>query len=161
MAKTATVTKSKTATKDANTKTKKAEDKADKPKRPPSAYNIFIKENLPKWNEAHPDRKKEGMAEMAKLWANAEENPNRGKAKKDSKAKKDAKEPKAASKSKSTASKSKSKKKDEEEEELRPARPAHRHRHRLARSLLLYHYYRLCVYCLPLYTSRCCSCYYP
>ncbi|KAJ7231159.1 hypothetical protein B0H12DRAFT_217902 [Mycena haematopus] len=119
MAKTATVTKTKTATKAATTKTKakKTDDNGEKKKREPSAYNIFVRTNLPKWNEAHPDRKKEGMGEVAKLWANAEENPNRGKpvTKKGApKAAKEAKPKAAAAKSKS---KSKAKKDADEEEE--------------------------------------------
>ncbi|KAJ7696626.1 hypothetical protein B0H14DRAFT_3529710 [Mycena olivaceomarginata] len=39
----------------------------EKPKREPTAYNIFIATNLPKWNAANPDRKKDGMAAMGKL----------------------------------------------------------------------------------------------
>ncbi|KAJ6624374.1 hypothetical protein B0H10DRAFT_2006963 [Mycena sp. CBHHK59/15] len=80
MAKTATVTKTKTATKDANTKTraKKSDDGAEKKKREPSAYNVFVSKNLKKWNEEHPNDKKGGMAAVAALWADAPENPKRG-----------------------------------------------------------------------------------
>ncbi|KAF8869059.1 hypothetical protein BD779DRAFT_1424917, partial [Infundibulicybe gibba] len=71
-------------------------DKADKPKREPSAYNIFCKANMKVWNEANPGRAKEAMGEMAKLWKDAPENPNRGKDVKSRKPKatKESKEPK-------------------------------------------------------------------
>ncbi|KAF6765678.1 hypothetical protein DFP72DRAFT_206144 [Ephemerocybe angulata] len=59
MAKTATVTKTKTATKAANTKTKDGE---DKPKRAPTAYQIFCKAHMKKWNEDNPGRAKEAMS---------------------------------------------------------------------------------------------------
>ncbi|KAJ7661338.1 hypothetical protein DFH06DRAFT_373060 [Mycena polygramma] len=119
MAKTATTTKTKTATKDANTKTKakKADDGGEKTKRAPSAYNIYVSENLKKWNEANPDKKKQGMAAVAAMWKDAPENPNRGKTveKRAPKAKKE-KEPKADAK-KPSKSKAKPKKKDDEDEE--------------------------------------------
>jgi hypothetical protein len=39
--------------------------KADKPKRPPSAYNLFVQANMKPWLEANKDRSvKEAMAEV-------------------------------------------------------------------------------------------------
>ncbi|KAJ7835731.1 hypothetical protein B0H14DRAFT_2795378 [Mycena olivaceomarginata] len=112
-------TKTKTATKTANTKTKKPDADVEKPKREPTAYNIFIATNLPKWNAANPDRKKDGMAAMGKLWAEADENPNKGKpvVKRTKKAKEPKDDTKKATKSKSTT-KGKPKKKVEEKEEV-------------------------------------------
>ena len=37
---------------------------ADKPKREPSAYQIFCKENMKKWNEENPGRAKEAMTQV-------------------------------------------------------------------------------------------------
>ncbi|KAF4615836.1 hypothetical protein D9613_012374 [Agrocybe pediades] len=65
MAKTATVTKTKTATKSANEKTAKPkkDDGEEKPKRELSAYQKFCKENMKKWNEENPGRRKEAMSQ--------------------------------------------------------------------------------------------------
>ncbi|KAF7328392.1 HMG box domain-containing protein [Mycena venus] len=109
MAKSTTVTKTKTATKTANTKTKKTEktDGEKKEKRAPTLYQAFVAANLPKWNAANPDRKKEGMAEVARMWRESDENPNKGQAPKEKKPKEPkTKEPKAK---KATATKSKPK----------------------------------------------------
>lgn len=38
---------------------------ADKPKREPSAYQIFCKENMKKWNEENPGRAKEAMTQVS------------------------------------------------------------------------------------------------
>ncbi|KAG6827382.1 hypothetical protein H0H92_012038 [Tricholoma furcatifolium] len=95
MAKTATVTKTKTATKTANEKTRKPKaDKADKPKRDPTPYQLFCKKHMKAWNDANPGRAKEAMSQMAKLWKDSPENPNRGAEPKPRKAK-EPKEPKA------------------------------------------------------------------
>ncbi|EGN98628.1 hypothetical protein SERLA73DRAFT_181183 [Serpula lacrymans var. lacrymans S7.3] len=93
MAKTATETTTKTATKRANAKTSRAKaDKSDKPKRAPTAYNLFVQSHMKPWLEAHQGKTvKDAMVEIGALWREAPENPNRGK---DPKAKK-AKEPKA------------------------------------------------------------------
>ncbi|KAJ7667182.1 hypothetical protein B0H17DRAFT_950611 [Mycena rosella] len=107
-------------------------DGTEKPKRAPSAYNIYVKEHLPKWIAAHPDRPRtDGMGAVAALWADAPENPKRGqpvvkrapKAKKE-KEPKEPKEKKAAAKPKpkaapksKAASKSKSKKEESEDED--------------------------------------------
>lgn len=134
MAKSATVTKSKSATKDATekrTRRPKA-DKEDKPKREPSAYQVFVKANMKAWNEANPGRSKEAMSQMALLWKNAPENPNRGKDTKARKPKDTASKPalKAAPKSKSKSkskTKTKTKEKDadpEEEEEAEAEAPS-------------------------------------
>ncbi|PAV22919.1 hypothetical protein PNOK_0287600 [Pyrrhoderma noxium] len=53
MARTATQTSTKAATRAANSKTKGANGES-KPKRAPSAYNLFMKEQLKKWREANP-----------------------------------------------------------------------------------------------------------
>ncbi|KAF9072806.1 hypothetical protein BDP27DRAFT_389676 [Rhodocollybia butyracea] len=50
--------------------------KEPKEKRPPSAYNVFVKEQLPIWKSEHPDvSAKEAMKGVRALWASAEENP--------------------------------------------------------------------------------------
>ncbi|KAG6853869.1 hypothetical protein C0991_000476 [Blastosporella zonata] len=71
MAKTATVTKTKTATKTANDKkarvTKPKADKADKPKREPTAYQLFCKAHMKEWNDANPGRSKEAMGQVRSL----------------------------------------------------------------------------------------------
>lgn len=103
MAKTATETRTKAATKAANTKTKAPKaDVEDKPKRAPSAYQTFCKEKMKTWNEENPGRAKEAMAAIAAMWRDAPENPNRGQEPKQRKAKepkevkeKPVKEPKA------------------------------------------------------------------
>ncbi|KAG2107421.1 uncharacterized protein F5147DRAFT_697198 [Suillus discolor] len=90
------------ATKRANTKTSKA-DKEDKPKRAPSAYNLFVQAHMKEWKEAHPGAPiKEAMAEIAAMWREAPENPNRGKEPKPRKPKAAAGAPKASRKKKQT-----------------------------------------------------------
>jgi len=74
----------------ASTKTKSAANpkqpskftRADKPKREPSAYNLFCKKHMKEWIAAHPGRAKEAMSHIALMWKDAPENPNRGKASK-------------------------------------------------------------------------------
>jgi len=45
-------------------------DKADKPKREPSAYNLFIKAHLKPWLEANPEKKsKEGMVYVRRIFS--------------------------------------------------------------------------------------------
>lgn len=77
-----TESKTKAATKRANTKTSKAgmsslyihsspyqpsSDKGDKPKRAPSAYNLFVQAHMKEWKESHPGAPiKEAMAEVCK-----------------------------------------------------------------------------------------------
>ncbi|KAJ8595142.1 hypothetical protein M405DRAFT_929712 [Rhizopogon salebrosus TDB-379] len=79
MAKSETESKTKAATKRANTKTSKAV-KEDKPKRAPSAYNLFVQAHMKEWKDSHPGAPiKEAMAEIAAMWRDAPENPNRGK----------------------------------------------------------------------------------
>ena len=39
-------------------------DKEDKPKREPTAYQIFVKANMKLWIEANPGRQKEAMAQV-------------------------------------------------------------------------------------------------
>ena len=76
-------TKTKAATKDANTRTARRPkkgapnavgvlqdiniidvDAANKPKREPTAYEIFRKEQMKKWNEENPGRAKEAMGHV-------------------------------------------------------------------------------------------------
>jgi len=107
MAKTETVTKTKTATQDATEqKTRRSKaDKEEKPKRSPSAYQVFVKANLKAWNEANPGRSKEIMSQMALLWKDAPENPNRGEGKARKPKEPSSKPSKAAPKSKKKATK--------------------------------------------------------
>ncbi|KAJ8495217.1 hypothetical protein ONZ45_g12947 [Pleurotus djamor] len=52
-----------------------------KEKREPSAYNVFIKENMTKWLKENPGRKAgEAMKELGAQWKDHPKNPNRGKA---------------------------------------------------------------------------------
>ncbi|KAK3826858.1 MAG: hypothetical protein JOS17DRAFT_792115 [Linnemannia elongata] len=47
-------------------------------KRQPTAYNLYIKEELPKYKAAHPNvEHKEAFRQVAYLWKYAAENPNR------------------------------------------------------------------------------------
>ncbi|KAF5359823.1 hypothetical protein D9756_003653 [Leucocoprinus leucothites] len=71
--------KSSKSSKQAVRATKPAVAKVEKPKREPSAYNLFCKKHMKEWIAAHPGRAKEAMAHMALLWKDAPENPNRGK----------------------------------------------------------------------------------
>ncbi|KAJ3717281.1 hypothetical protein DFJ43DRAFT_1099642 [Lentinula guzmanii] len=75
---------SKAATKSVKTKTSKD----PKEKRPPSAYNIFVAEKMKSWKADNPGANaKDAMKAVGAMWANAEENPNRGKPPKSKKAK--------------------------------------------------------------------------
>ncbi|KAJ8496998.1 hypothetical protein ONZ45_g12229 [Pleurotus djamor] len=52
-----------------------------KEKREPSAYNVFIKENMTKWLKENPGKKAgEAMKELGAQWKDHPKNPNRGKA---------------------------------------------------------------------------------
>ncbi|KAH7920883.1 hypothetical protein BV22DRAFT_1039284 [Leucogyrophana mollusca] len=76
MTKTITETSTKAATKRANTKSSQA----DKPKRQPTAYNLFVKAHMKPWLDSHEGSNvKEAMKEIGVLWRDAPENPNRGK----------------------------------------------------------------------------------
>ncbi|KAF9220450.1 hypothetical protein BS17DRAFT_804037 [Gyrodon lividus] len=69
MAKTATKTTTKAATKRANAKTTKA-DKEDKPKRAPTAYNLFVQAKMKEWKANNPGAPiKEAMAEISTIIA--------------------------------------------------------------------------------------------
>jgi len=52
-----------------------------KPKaRAPSAYNVFMKEELPKYKKAHPKAThREAFTGVAEQWATSPKNPNRKK----------------------------------------------------------------------------------
>ncbi|KAF8548352.1 hypothetical protein OG21DRAFT_1471317 [Imleria badia] len=90
MAKSATVTATKAATKRANAKTSKQ----DKPKRAPSAYNLFVQAKMKEWKENNPGApNKDAMVEIGALWRDAPENPNRGKEPKSRKPKANADKP--------------------------------------------------------------------
>lgn len=74
-----TETTTKAATKRANSKSAKA-DKEDKPKRQPTAYNLFVQAKMKEWKAKNPNAPiKEAMVEIGQLWRDAPENPNRGK----------------------------------------------------------------------------------
>ncbi|KAG8957008.1 hypothetical protein FRC00_004591 [Tulasnella sp. 408] len=71
--KTATTTAKKASRKD-------KKDGQPKEKRPPSPYNLFVKEQMPIWKDANPGRPvKEAMQAIAALWAESDLNPNKGK----------------------------------------------------------------------------------
>jgi hypothetical protein len=87
-------------------------DKEDKPKRAPSAYNLFVQVKMKEWREDNPGAPvKEAMVEVCahtstllsvsrsrqigKLWRDAPENPNRGKEPKSRKPKANADKPAA------------------------------------------------------------------
>ena len=119
---------------------------ADKPKREPSAYQIFCKERMKKWNEENPGRAKEAMTQVgpslysschsldwysfvraqqiALLWKDAPENPNRGQESKPRKPKaaKEPKEPKA--KAKPRAKKAKKVEVEDEDEDADNSDPS-------------------------------------
>ncbi|TFY53484.1 hypothetical protein EVG20_g10093 [Dentipellis fragilis] len=93
MARTATETTTKAASRRANNKTSK--DGAPKAKRAPTPYNLFVQANMKPWLEANKGKSvKEAMKHIGSMWKDAPENPNRGK---EPKAKKPAKAKKAAS----------------------------------------------------------------
>ncbi|KAF9236301.1 hypothetical protein BU15DRAFT_32386, partial [Melanogaster broomeanus] len=74
-----TETSTKAATKRSNAKVTKA-DKEDKPKRAPTAYNLFVQSKMKDWKANNPGAPiKEAMVEIGALWRDAPENPNRGK----------------------------------------------------------------------------------
>ncbi|EJD51700.1 hypothetical protein AURDEDRAFT_111742 [Auricularia subglabra TFB-10046 SS5] len=67
--------------------TRKAKATSDKPAgekktRAPSAYALFVKEQMPIWKANNPEKKHTAaMKEIAALWADSDKNPNKGKAK--------------------------------------------------------------------------------
>lgn len=90
-------------------------DKEDKPKRAPSAYNLFVQAKMKEWKENNPGAPvKEAMSEVyarihppscisrprqiGVLWRDAPENPNRGKEPKSRKPKASGDKPKKAAK---------------------------------------------------------------
>ncbi|KAF9320572.1 hypothetical protein BGZ91_004703 [Linnemannia elongata] len=51
---------------------------ASRSKRQPTAYNLYIKDELPKYKATHPNiEHKEAFRQVAYLWKYASENPNR------------------------------------------------------------------------------------
>ncbi|KAG8213491.1 hypothetical protein J3R82DRAFT_12030 [Butyriboletus roseoflavus] len=116
MAKTTTVTSTKTATKRANAKTVK-QDKENKPKRAPSAYNLFVQAKMKEWKENNPGVPiKEAMVEIGALWRDAPENPNRGKEPKSRKPKANKSAPKAKTTKKAPSKSSDAEQSGEESE---------------------------------------------
>ncbi|KAF8306354.1 hypothetical protein DL93DRAFT_221802 [Clavulina sp. PMI_390] len=80
MPKTTTTTTTKVA-KENSTKAPKAE--KEKSKRPPSAYNLFMQREMPAWKAKNPDAAhKDAFTAVAKMWGESDENPNKGKPKK-------------------------------------------------------------------------------
>ncbi|KAF8266270.1 hypothetical protein EI94DRAFT_216345 [Lactarius quietus] len=79
MARTATETTTKTATRRANTKSTK--DVEGKTKRAPTAYNLFVKEHMKTYLTDNPGKtNKDAMKHIGTLWKDAPENPRRGQA---------------------------------------------------------------------------------
>ncbi|KAN0126283.1 hypothetical protein V8E53_015206 [Lactarius tabidus] len=79
MARTATETTAKTATRRANTKSTK--DVEGKIKRAPTAYNLFVKEHMKNYLAENPGKtNKDAMKHIGALWKDAPENPRRGQA---------------------------------------------------------------------------------
>ncbi|KAH9957144.1 hypothetical protein BC827DRAFT_1083239, partial [Russula dissimulans] len=69
-------TMTKAATRRATAKSKDADGKA---KRPPSAYNLFVKEHMKTYLAEHPGKtNKDAMKYIGALWKDAPENPKRG-----------------------------------------------------------------------------------
>lgn len=84
----------------------KKEKKTPGEKKPITAYQQYMKDQLPIWKSSNPDvPHKDAFSAVAKLWKEADENPNKGKESKP-------KEPKTKA-----PPKSKKAKKDEEEVE--------------------------------------------
>ncbi|KAI9454388.1 hypothetical protein BJY52DRAFT_1284679 [Lactarius psammicola] len=76
MARISVETTTKTATRRANTKSKDTEGKT---KRPPSAYNLFVKEHMKTYLAENPGKtNKDAMKHVRALWKDAPENPKRG-----------------------------------------------------------------------------------
>ncbi|KAF4604313.1 hypothetical protein EYR38_004735 [Pleurotus pulmonarius] len=50
-------------------------DEVPRPKRAPTAYNIFLKETMETWRREHPMRAKEAYTEALKLWKSSPDNP--------------------------------------------------------------------------------------
>ncbi|EJC98552.1 uncharacterized protein FOMMEDRAFT_23423 [Fomitiporia mediterranea MF3/22] len=116
MPRAATQTATKAATRTANTKTKKG-DGEGKAKRAPSAYNVFMGEQLKIWKENNPGTPiKEGMAAVAALWRESPQNPKRGQAPAEPKAKKAKADKENAKKPSSKKPKSKASKATDEDE---------------------------------------------
>ncbi|KAG8882556.1 hypothetical protein FRB98_003597 [Tulasnella sp. 332] len=62
--------------------------KEPKEKRAPSAYNIFVKEQMPLWKAAHPAAPhSEAMKGIGEIWAKHADNPNKGQPRKERKPK--------------------------------------------------------------------------
>ncbi|KDQ06730.1 hypothetical protein BOTBODRAFT_60457 [Botryobasidium botryosum FD-172 SS1] len=89
---------------DPEKKTRKTKKSGEpKEKRPPTNYQLFMKNNITSYKESHPGiSHKDAFKEVALLWKDAEENPNRGgtapvkKPAAKKKAKKDEEEPEQA-----------------------------------------------------------------
>lgn len=51
-------------------------DKADKPKREPTAYQLFCKAHMKEWNEKNPGRAKEAMAQVGVAFCSMPSSPH-------------------------------------------------------------------------------------
>ncbi|KAI0260465.1 hypothetical protein BC834DRAFT_831800 [Gloeopeniophorella convolvens] len=92
-------TTTKAATRRANAKTR-SKDADGKAKRPPSAYNLFVKEHMKAFLTDNPGKtNKDAMKHIGALWKDAPENPRRGQETKG----KASKAPKVPKRSKKTA----------------------------------------------------------
>ncbi|ESK89529.1 axial regulator yabby 4-like [Moniliophthora roreri MCA 2997] len=66
----------------------KGEGKTEKQKRDPSAWTLFLKDQLKPWKDANKNKShKEAMTVMAEMWKDHPSNPNRGKPTKPKKSK--------------------------------------------------------------------------
>ncbi|KAI9511941.1 hypothetical protein F5148DRAFT_184535 [Russula earlei] len=79
MARTATETTTKTATRRANAKSKDGWHFISVVYRAPSAYNLFVKEHMKTYLAEHPGKtNKDAMKHIGALWKDAPENPKCG-----------------------------------------------------------------------------------
>jgi len=66
---------------------KNASDPHDKPKRPPTAYQLYMKDTLSKVKSENSEMSHaEAFKKVAAMWKDADENPNKGKEKPEKKA---------------------------------------------------------------------------
>ncbi|KAG8848862.1 hypothetical protein FRB96_000994 [Tulasnella sp. 330] len=80
--------KTNTTSKAGRNASKDASAKEPKEKRAPSAYNIFVKEQMPLWKAAHPTAPhSEAMKGIGEIWAKHADNPNKGQPRKERKPK--------------------------------------------------------------------------
>ncbi|KAK7042931.1 hypothetical protein VNI00_008667 [Paramarasmius palmivorus] len=80
------------ATKSSASAPKAKADNADKPKRPPTAWQSYFKDNIDRWMGENPGMKRtEGMKALSVEWRDHPDNPNKGQPPKPKKSKAKAK----------------------------------------------------------------------